>query len=638
MSKLNLEDIKFLAFQGGGGKGSAYAGGIRALEDPELGIDKMDDEGNIYKQTLLPCRPESPIEGIGGTSAGSITALILGMGMDASDIDDLISNKAFDKFFDQPLPGITRAVKYVNGRNLPGYVVADVEIRFIKGKKAAKKGKKRKLVPVLKKHEYGKFYRSLPMAQTAAKVVEAKYAALLSFVGLTPTVYDTVSRLLGGKGITFKTADLDAMKRAFVSKSNGAPAPGNINKFLQSLLYDRGLFTGIAPRALFQQLIFKHLGKNFPKGMKKWRIANGFKALNDVDHADIVAVGEVIEDLQLQGLVPNLSELRLTDFTQIVQNIPGALATLPVLDKKTVALIVAFMLRMHRLTFQEHHEITGKQLVMIGANSSKPAARHFSKRLTPDFPIADATALSMSIPGAFKPAFVDAVVDISKAGKKKSGETLEKYRDRKAFIASYQGLYMDGGMVENLPLHVFDYEDFPQLRDKRVVDVNAHVLAIGLDPGPDPLDTKFFSNSLYQSYLAARKQKDYADDPEGWEVLQKEYANTVQQHQKNVLALSNTGDVYEPFLATFQPEKTKYGNNFALLGKLFGETLNGILTGGRESLLRVQQERDQYIKMYPYDIGTLDFSANEDLVAFIQGRAEDKVREYFGFERKNLGD
>ncbi|HHG84547.1 MAG TPA: hypothetical protein ENJ82_07350 [Bacteroidetes bacterium] len=427
------------------------------------------------------------------------------------------------------------------------------------------------------------------------------------------------------------------MMRAFTKKENGAPAVGNINKFLQCALYDGGLFSGRVPRSLFQHLIIKHLGKNFPDGMAKWRKLNGFKALNDLDHQVIVAVAEVIEELQLKRFVPAITELRFSDMQQILDNIPGTLASLPALSAKTIGLIVAFLLRMQRLTFSEHYEITDKRLVMIGVNISKPAAKHFSARLTPDFPIADAGALSMSIPIAFKPAFVDAVVDIQMARPQMPGESVKAFRKRQDYIASYQGLYVDGGLVENLPLHVFDYEDFPHLRNKRVMQVNPNVLAIGLDPGPDPLDPKFYSNSLFKAYLADLQTK-YADDPEGWEVRKKEYEKTVKKHKENVAKLTNPGNPHTPFLATYAPEKTKFGNNFGVLARTLGLIINGALSGGRESLLRTDQERDQYIKMYPYDVGTLDFSANKDLITFMQGRAEDKVREYFGFERKNLGD
>ena len=67
---LHVDAIKYLAMEGGGGKGCVYLGAIIALE--ELG--------------LLPIRPDgtSRIRGIAGASAGTITAFLLALGLRAT--------------------------------------------------------------------------------------------------------------------------------------------------------------------------------------------------------------------------------------------------------------------------------------------------------------------------------------------------------------------------------------------------------------------------------------------------------------------------------------------------------------------------------------------------------------------------
>ena len=68
MPKLTPDEVQYLAFEGGGGKGVAFLGAIRALESI-----KINDVG------ILPILPEgnNQIKGITGASAGAITALFL---------------------------------------------------------------------------------------------------------------------------------------------------------------------------------------------------------------------------------------------------------------------------------------------------------------------------------------------------------------------------------------------------------------------------------------------------------------------------------------------------------------------------------------------------------------------------------
>ncbi len=85
--------IEYLVFEGGGGKGYAYVGALQALE--ELGGLKK-------------------IEGVAGTSAGAITALMISLGMSPKEIEDEINNTDFNAFFDPPCPRlIPQPLEYV---------------------------------------------------------------------------------------------------------------------------------------------------------------------------------------------------------------------------------------------------------------------------------------------------------------------------------------------------------------------------------------------------------------------------------------------------------------------------------------------------------------------------------------------
>jgi len=87
------EEIFYLAFEGGGGKGLAFLGALQVLE-----------ERGVLKQ----------VKGVSGSSAGAITALMVSLGLTTKEIEEQITNKVakeqitkpvdFNSFFDLPHP------------------------------------------------------------------------------------------------------------------------------------------------------------------------------------------------------------------------------------------------------------------------------------------------------------------------------------------------------------------------------------------------------------------------------------------------------------------------------------------------------------------------------------------------------
>jgi NTE family protein len=109
------ENIQYLSLEGGGGKGVAYLGAIRALE----------------RMKVLPIDISKPgqnqVKGISGASAGAITALLLAMGVDSGKIEGLLSKpKTFTDFFDLPAVGVFRSVNRQNKPDLRHESPADV--------------------------------------------------------------------------------------------------------------------------------------------------------------------------------------------------------------------------------------------------------------------------------------------------------------------------------------------------------------------------------------------------------------------------------------------------------------------------------------------------------------------------------
>lgn len=97
------QDIAYLAFEGGGGKGVTYVGALKALE--ELGVLPIDIEKPGKNQ----------IKGISGGSSGAIVSLLVAMGIRSTDLEEILTNSAtFNGFFDGPLMGQSRMVNRQN--------------------------------------------------------------------------------------------------------------------------------------------------------------------------------------------------------------------------------------------------------------------------------------------------------------------------------------------------------------------------------------------------------------------------------------------------------------------------------------------------------------------------------------------
>jgi predicted acylesterase/phospholipase RssA len=88
----SLSDIKFLSFEGGGGKGNAYVGALAALQK----LNIIHFGGN---------RLLGNIRGISGASAGAITALLLGSGYSYEEFYRIMQSRDFNTFFDYPVVG-----------------------------------------------------------------------------------------------------------------------------------------------------------------------------------------------------------------------------------------------------------------------------------------------------------------------------------------------------------------------------------------------------------------------------------------------------------------------------------------------------------------------------------------------------
>lgn len=204
------------------------------------------------------------------------------------------------------------------------------------------------------------------------------------------------------------------------------------------------------------------------------------------------------------------------------------------------------------INFKTFFRLTGIDLVVTGTNITKRKPGIFSRRHTPLFPVSYAMAISMNLPILFKPIYIDAHVP--------KGSLHTDIRD-------YYGFWVDGGLLNNFPLHAFDHLEskvsmetskrFPDLRP-----LNSHMLGLRLTDG-EPI-------------------------------------------QRPSVNLGKRG--IHTFLA---------------------DVLNSFMYPSEEGQILNSEERDQTINLYTYDLETVEFAPSEAKRAVPIEEAEKAVHEYF---------
>jgi NTE family protein len=126
-------------------------------------------------------------------------------------------------------------------------------------------------------------------------------------------------------------------------------------------------------------------------------------------------------------------------------------------------------------TFQEFVRHYGIQLYLTGSHLETGTCHYFSAETTPYFRVADAVRISMSIPILFKPVVI-------RKGDFPGDELV--------------GTWVDGGLLNNFPLHAFD-------SDQGAVNPSVLGLRLGLDTPRQIEGLPDFVNALAGALLAA---------------------------------------------------------------------------------------------------------------------------------------
>jgi hypothetical protein len=283
-------------------------------------------------------------------------------------------------------------------------------------------------------------------------------------------------------------------------------------------------------------------------------------------------------------------------------------------------------------TFKQLYSITQLHVKIIGTNLTTNKPKTFDYQLTPDFPFIDAVCLSMSIPGAFRPTFVNAIVNIQKYN---SGNPSE---EDKEFLQDYMGLYVDGGTTNNLAIHAFDniryinrYEFFtsenPTVSNEKtekydfpIFSLPSGMLGIRSQSGSDKFEfSDYKEDDLYKKYSDLKKKAPYP------EPLEKKtyFERSIPPHTIHLLKHSSS--------------KNK------LLSTLFdfaGDLYETVLYYTEEGQIHSHEESKQVIPLYAYDVGLYDFDLSKELhkrflSAFVQRTAAMKMARFLSVSNKS---
>lgn len=499
---MNVEDIKYIAFEGGGGKGIVYLGAVRALEKAgklPLALADRDPEKSESKKRL---------DGIAGSSAGAITVYFLALGMNADAIDvrtretdELTGKSKFFGFYDNAQPGLYKGIHYRPGEgNVPTYVVDAPEI-VREPREGFEPGTTSMVATEIKTLRSGQAYVDRSAAQATANKLYSLYKFIYPLGALK-----LATRALGARRKLKKAMATNQVAEKL------SEVPGDLNKYVYSLMFDRGLFSGINLRDYLHAATVEELRKNFGK------------------------------ELSLEAAA--------------------------------------------RLTYRDFYEITNNDLRIAGTNITLGVPVYFSRHLTPDFPIVDSICMSMSIPFAFKSTLLEAWVD------------MERPRDALHNLR-YRGFFNDAGILNNLPIHAFDFEGRQDNFENGVANLHKGMFGVrctGGQPTDREEDPGLESDPLYICYSEERAAKATAQKKK-----------KAEHPPPPPLHIDMAYGAFSPLI------------DFA--GKLY----NTLMYTSEEGQIRAANEFAQTTELFSYDVGLFDFTIPETLSAFVQARAAIKL-------------
>lgn len=547
---IELNNKKFITFKGGGGKGNAYLGVIEFLES-----EKMNK--------LLPLRAQGgPIIGVSGASAGAITALTVALGMHSKDIRDLMkvsTSKFFKKdgfkfeYFmteDDPLPGVYRAVEILPSEtgyitNI-GYTHDSIYQDDVIDKTTKLKAKRKRDVFNAQQETAEKIDGWLKDNDSDYQIRNDDSPADQINEDLMKKLAKFRIDVAGGKNANFSQIpivnnDLDRLNKTLIWK------------FLTPQLF----------RLFENDLLTKiHNGTASPIEKAIGNRKEVWKYIYNLVYDRGLFSGSYVRE-HFKDLIDYYLHEYHKDKYKLVRN--------------------KYLHSNSSITFKDFVDVTGVDLRVGATNMTAGENVIFSAFHTPFFPVSEAVAMSMNIPGVFKPIYLK--------NKDVFGAELEH---KNSNLKS--GLYVDSGLTNNMPMKTF-FETYG--------DVSNNILGFRVIEGPNPKTFNFDEPYIFDntSMYPFENRKLYANYLMEYLAMHK-----VLPPRKFPISSGFISPTKRGFLGT-----TLFSTLLQILETVLNSaTLNDVDTSLEKNLLDV----------YSYDISTLDFSPNDSLLKFVTNQAQ----------------
>ena len=427
--KMKRSSIQYLTFEGGGGKGLVYLGAVRGLEE------KISGSLGVPLFNLFEHRDSRQLKGISATSAGAITAFLLVLGMSSEEIFDLFKDETQMRLGLSPNSGEVAEVsvfeKFFDDDNYHNSLVGKDEYS------------------ILQKDNH-KFHNYTRAISGSSGTLNAKRLVRHSNPLVSSAIPDLLSKpAIAALRTILLSSDPQGVGRKYIQKAlftdkafrqiithfplySSIPSwlkfalgsqmlmaePHQTLKYLDGLLGNRGLYSGFQVRIFFESRVREFAEKLkfniFPDGVTCDDLANPQYDFDykEPDHNQTLRLSKGPFD-ELNGK----ERVQLCKLLNKIINDPWL------------------------MTFADLYNLTGINFVVAGSNISQRSSKYFSVFHTPDFPVVDAVSISMNFPIVFRPVYINYEVN-----SKMNSEYNEQYK----------GLWVDGGVFNNFPIHAFD--------------------------------------------------------------------------------------------------------------------------------------------------------------------------------------
>lgn len=409
MSKLKLEDLRYLVLEGGGARGAAYLGALRGLEeafhkasDPETNNDQFIRLSKTQSETSSILNysinengsTTTRIKGVAGSSAGAITTYAVALGLNSKQIETVMKFQ-FSEFLSESQLSVGKYRMIDKDSNLKIGMDAEKQVGFKSEKFEYDLSKDQTTVS----KSIGKFLLRQLITNLIVKII---------LDGIISNIEAIVKAVYRGRGINIPVNRMnDLAKQLAVSYSSPAVIPaisdivGTIKgekspiplsgDSIMNLICDRGMFSGFIVREFFFDLTLfalvndTHFQRSIlnSKQNKLWGITK-----DDLDAFTNFEIGK-----------------RSKTFGD-----PTTFITLPSLDKPRFERVKKAINFIQHLNFEEFYTLTGINFGVCVSNFTTDLPVYFSKDWTPHFYVLEAVAASMTIPPAIKPLFNEADV------------------------------------------------------------------------------------------------------------------------------------------------------------------------------------------------------------------------------------